>query len=155
MDLNLLDIIFAGMVAGFALLGAMRSAVRELLSLLGLGAGFVAGSRFYGVLADQVEAVVPDRQLAELAAFLAFLLGGYFIGVFLSSLGEAAPGRAISPFNRTLAAGLGLVKGVVACVALYWMIEAFIPPFQDELAESRLGQELARVLAYLSGFNLI
>jgi len=155
LELNLLDIIFVGLVAGFALLGATRSALRELLSLLGLVAGFAVGGRYYTPLADELARFIPDWQLAALVAFLGIVVAGYAIGVFLGSLGESMPGRTISPVSRLLGAVVGAVKGGVACLVLYWTIEAFIPAFQDELADSRIGEDVARVLAYLADFNLI
>jgi len=155
LSFNVLDIVFVGLVVSFTLLSIMRGAVKELLSLLGLIAGFFLANWFYQDLAGQLAAVLPDPDLAEVLAYLLILVVGYFAGVFLSGLGEAFRPRHNDMINRSLGGVIGVMKGMTFSLVLYWMIKFYIPPFQDELSESMLGGELGRIFSLMENLNLI
>lgn len=155
MELNVLDIVFAGLIVAFTLISMMRGAVREVLSLIGLVGGFLLASRYYGALADRVEAIMPDRALGELLSFLAILVAGYFAGSLLSGFGDLLGAKRRGLLDRLLGASFGFGKGTTISLALYWVIKEYIPPFQDELASSLVAENLARLLDVISGLKLI
>ncbi len=155
MNANVLDIVFVGLMASFGLLSVMRGAVRELLSLVGLIGGFILAHWFYVDLSTMMLPMLPDPALAELASFLAIFLVGYFLGIFLSGLGGALRPHSHDLVNRGLGGLIGVAKGVVISLVLFWVINSYFPPFQDELRDSFVGRELARLFAMLQDFNLI
>jgi uncharacterized membrane protein required for colicin V production len=138
----------------FALLSFSRGAVRELLSLLGLTAGFVAAQVFHLRLARVLGSLVADRRLAELMAFLAILVLGYFAGIFLSQLGASERSSRASLFNRMAAGSIGFAKGVLFSMVLHWCIASYVPPFQDELRGSAVGRVLGQLIDFASRLNL-
>ncbi|MBI4083949.1 MAG: CvpA family protein [Candidatus Lambdaproteobacteria bacterium] len=154
MNVNVLDIVFVGLMVVFALLSFSRGAVRELLALLGLAAGFLAAQAFYLRLARVLGPLVPDRRLAELLGFLAILVLGYFAGVFLSQLGEMVRERPANLFNRMVGGALGFAKGVLFSMVLHWAIASYVPPFQDELRGSAVGRVLGRLIDLASRLSL-
>jgi len=150
-----LDIIFVGLIVSFALISAMRGAVKELLSLVGLIGGFFLANWFYRDISGQLGGVLPDPALAELISYLAIFLVGYFVGIFLSGLGEAFRPHQHDLLNRGAGVLIGAVKGVTISLVLYWVINSYFPPFQDELGESLLGRQLGALFSLMENFNLI
>ena len=154
-NFNVLDIVFVGLIVSFTFFSIMRGAIKELLSLLGLIAGFFLAHWFYMDLGRQLSGVLPDPALAEVLAYLVILVVGYFAGVFLSGLGEAFRPQRNDLLNRGLGGLIGVLKGMTFSLVLYWMIKFYIPPFQDELGESMLAQELGRIYLLMEDLNLI
>ena len=155
MSLNILDIVFLGLIASFTLISIMRGALKELLSLVGLVGGFFLAHWFYPQLSLQLDPFLPDPALAELISYLAILLAGYFAGVFLGGLGEAFRPQHGALLNRTAGGIIGALKGTTISLVLYWLILSYIPPFQDELGDSLLARELGRLFSLMESFNLI
>jgi ABC-type lipoprotein release transport system permease subunit len=50
---------------------------------------------------------------------------------------------------------IGAIKGTTISLVLYWVINSYFPPFQDELGESMVGQELGRLFSLMEDFNLL
>ena len=150
----MLDIIFVGLIISFTLFSIMRGARKELLSLLGLIAGFFFANLFYPSLGEQFSEILPDPAFAEVLAYLLILVVGYFIGVLLSSLGDAIHGQSNNLLNRTLGGVIGTLKGITLSLVFYWMIKFYIPPFQDELEQSGLAQKLGYIFLLLEDLNL-
>ncbi len=153
--MNVLDVVFVVLILSFTLLSVMRGAIKELLSLLGLIAGFLFANWFYKDLAGQVGGILPDPALAEVLSYLLILVVGYVGGMFLSGLGEAFRPYQSDLVNRSLGGVIGIIKGTTISLVLYWMIKSYIPPFQDELGESSLARELGRLFSFMEDLNLI
>lgn len=151
----MLDIVFIGLIVSFMLFSIMRGAVKELLSLLGLIAGFFFANWFYEDLGDVFGGVLPDPALAQVLAYLVILVVGYFTGVFLSGLAEVFRTNPGDLLNRGLGGLIGVAKGITFSLVLYWLIKFYIPPFQDELGESLLAHELGRIFLLMESLNLI
>lgn len=155
MNLNILDFVFLGLIASFALLSMMRGAVKELLSLLGLIGGFFLANWFYVDVSGRFGSFLPDPALAELVSFLAIFMVGYFVGIFLSGLGGAFRPHSHDLINRGLGGVIGAIKGTTFSLVLYWVINTYFPPFQDELGSSLVGRELGRLFSMMENLNLI
>ena len=151
----MLDIVFIGLIVSFMLFSIMRGAIREILSLLGLIAGFLFANWFHVELGGMMGDVLPDPALAKVLAYLIILVVGYFTGAFLSGLAEAFRANHSDLLNRSLGALIGVVKGITFSLVLFWMIKFYIPPFQDELGESMVARELGRLFVLMEELNLI
>lgn len=146
---NLFDLVLLVVLAAFALLSSMRGALKEFITLVGLAVGYWAGVRHFDTLGAAIEPIVQDASLAELLAFLILIALGYLVGTFLSGLSDLARPGAPSLPDRVIGTVVGLGKGVIICLALYWIIVAYITPFQDEVANSFSAPYLERLLAAL------
>lgn len=155
MSFNVFDIVFVALLVIFVVLSFMRGFARELFILLGLLGGFLAAERLAGVLAARIEPLLPDPEAAELLAFVGIMLIGYFLGVFLGGMSDYLRDKPVGEASRMLGALMGLGKGLVVCLALYWVVAHHVPAFQDELAESWMGAWLGRVLDFLEGTGLV
>lgn len=132
-----------------------RGAVKELLSLLGLAIGFFVATWYYLDLAKILAGIIPDKDLAELLSYLVILLGGYFLGMFLSGMGNLFPAGPGNILNRILGAFIGLSKGALISMALFWLIKSYIKPLQDELVSSPVAQTLGKLITMLQGSSVL
>lgn len=155
MNINLFDVVFAIILVAFTLLSYLRGAVQELLGLIGLAAGFYAAIRYAADLAERLRPLLPDDNAAELLSFVLIMMMGYFAGVFLSGFSDRMHRAPASSVSRVLGALIGLAKGATVSLALHWVIQIYIPAFQDEMAQSRIGGWLAGMLGYLDRIDLI
>jgi uncharacterized membrane protein required for colicin V production len=149
LNFNLFDLVFLVILAGFGMIGTMRGALKEALSLIGLAAGFWGGLKFHADAGAVLGPVVRDESLAELLAFLLILGVGYLVGTFLGGMRDHSAARARGFLDYAIALALGLVKGVIICLALYWVVDTHIPPFQDSLAQAMSAPRLEGLLGWL------
>ncbi len=151
MNLNIFDILFVALPVAFFLLGYVRGAWRELLSLAGVALGAVVAGRYHHMLATMLSALISDRDFASLLSFVLILLAGYLVGGFLGGIADQqtrshAPGGG----ERLLAALFGGCKGGVLDLAVFWLVTAYIPAFQAELGGSRVAVAVGQLLGYLA-----
>lgn len=153
--MNVLDFIFVVLIAVFFLMSFFRGTLREGISVLGLAAGFVAAHWFHQSLANVIEPLMPDRQWAELVAYVGIIALGFLAGVFFSGMGDLYSHERPTMGSRIFAGLMGLIKGVALALAVYWVIEYHIPPLQDELYDSQVGEGLNRLFELLADFRII
>lgn len=152
---NILDLIFAVVLALFFLMSFMGGTLREAISVLGLLAGVTAAHWFHEDLAALLAPLIPDRQAAGLLSYVGIVVVGLLGGIFFSGMGDFYSNDRPSLGSRLFAGALGLVKGVAVCLALYWVIDAYLPPLRDELAASRIGDPLAELLNRLQDLGIL
>lgn len=148
MSVNVYDIVFVALPVALFLLGYVRGAWRELLTLAGLSAGAVAAGKFGQVLASYVTRVIPDRDFASLIAFVAILVAGYLVGTVLGGITDSR-GEAPTSGERLMSAVFGGCKGVVLDLSIFWIVTSYVPAFQAELHRSRVGEAVGHLLKTL------
>jgi membrane protein required for colicin V production len=155
LSINLFDIVFVIILLAFTLLSFLRGAVKELLALLGLGGGFLAATHYAKPLAVQLQPLLADAGAAELLAFVLLMVLGYFVGVFLAGFSDMFRRTPESTLSQIVGGVVGFAKGVTISLALLWVVQVYIPAFQDEMADSAVGSWLGSLLAYLERTKLI
>jgi uncharacterized membrane protein required for colicin V production len=155
LSINLFDILFVIVLVAFTLLSFLRGAVMELITLLGLTGGLIAARHYAAPLARQLEPLLSDRNAAELLAFVLVVLLGYFAGVFLAGFGDMLRSGPAGTLSQVLAGMVGFCKGVAVSVAMLWVVEQYVPAFQDELAGSWIGSWLEVLVTYLNQFDVL
>ncbi len=109
-------------------LALLRGLIRELCSLLGLVAGVLLASWYYGPVALQLERWIPSIAAANMTAFLLIALG---VGIAAGLLGRLFRRTASTiglGFLDRLAGGLfGFVRGCLLVTVLLLSIAAFAP----------------------------
>ncbi|HSG06048.1 MAG TPA: CvpA family protein [Nitrospiria bacterium] len=155
MSLNVFDIVFIVLLLAFTLFSYLRGATRELMTLVGLAGGFLAANWYAVPLAGEMSPFLPEGNAAELLAFVLIMVGGYFIGVFLGGFGDTFRRQPEGDVSRLLACVIGLFKGIVVSLALFWVVQTYLPSFQDEMAESWFGGRLNRLVTMLRSAELI
>ena len=152
---NIFDLIFIGLIVLFFLLSYMRGVVKELFTLLGLVLGFWAASTYADDVAVQLRPMLPDHETANLLSFLLIMLGCYFVGIFLGGVSDLFRQESMGPFSRMLGGLIGLGKGVVLSLAVFWIISKYLPAFHEELGRSWMGARLENLLHFLQQKQLI
>ena len=134
--MNRIDVVFAVVLALFALRGFQRGFSREIFSLVGLVGGVaIAGATF----ADVVERLPPDvptiarPTVAFVGIFLAVALAAKLVGLFVHrALGLAM----LSPLDRAAGILFGAAKGAVVLAIGVFLIHAVTPLHALERATS-------------------
>jgi uncharacterized membrane protein required for colicin V production len=153
LNFNLFDLVFLVILAGFGLIGTMRGVLKEALSLLGLAAGFWAGLRFHEDAGSALAPIVRDGKLAELLAFVLILTAGYLLGTFLGGMRDnTARSRGMGDYAGSLV--LGLLKGLVICLSLYWVVDNYVPQFQGSLSDAMSAPRLEGIMDFLGRFGV-
>lgn len=152
---NMFDIIFLGLLLIFFLLSYMRGAIKEMFTLLGLAGGFLAAGRFSDDLAKSLASFMPDHQTALLVSFLLIMLLCYFLGIFLGGMSDLFRRDALGPFNRMLGGLIGLTKGLILSLVVYWIVLNHFPVFHQQLNGSWMGDRLGNLLNQLQRMDLI
>ena len=154
MGVNLFDVVFLVILVGFTLLGTVRGALKEGLSLIGLLLGYWAALSFHEEAGEALEPIVQDGDLARVLSFLLILGAGYLLGTFLGGATDNMATRSGGMGMALVAAAIGLLKGLIICMALLWVVNAFIPPFQDELWASAGAPYLESLLGWVEDVAL-
>jgi len=150
LNINAFDILLAALPVAFLLLGFLHTAWREFLSFLGVAAGAGVGGIFGTKLAEVIERVLPEKDLAHVIAFLLILAGGWAIGSFAGSVAERIQSGSRSESSRILPAAFGALKGGVLDLALVWAIDRYVSAFQGPLRNATLSGYANEILYWLS-----
>jgi uncharacterized membrane protein required for colicin V production len=152
-NINVFDILIVALPVTFLLLGFLHTGWREFLSLVGVTAGAAVGAVFGGRLADVIARVLPERDLAQVIAFLVILAGGWALGGVIGGIAERLQSGSRSESNRVLPAVFGLLKGGVLDLSLVWIVDRYIPAFQGPLRNATLSAYVNEVISYLTHHN--
>ena len=153
MSINLFDGIFLITMLVATLISFKKGMMRELLGLLGIGVGFLAAGRYAPNVAEVVKPLLPDEKTSALLGFILIMMAGYFLGRFLAGFGGMVLPFPQSFLGRLIGGVVGFAKGVVFSLAIYWVVDKYIPPFQDELGAARIGGMLMDIISYFRGLN--
>jgi membrane protein required for colicin V production len=154
LSINLFDVVLLVILVGFTLLGLVRGALKEGLSLLGLAVGYWAALSFHEDAGEALTPIVQDGDLAEVLAFLLILGAGYLGGTFLAGATDNMATRTGGPLAAVLAAVFGLGKGLIISISLIWLVNGYIAAFQDQLAGSSVALYLEQALGWVNDIAL-
>jgi len=102
------------LIAASALVGALRGFVREAFGLATWALAFFLAWRFSTPVAAALERYIATPPLREAVSYCGLFLVGLLIGgVGTSSLVDAIRNSRFSSADRTLGAGLGLIRGLL------------------------------------------
>lgn len=125
---GILDLIFIVILAISILLGLIRGAIREVLSLVGLGASIYLAFKFSDILATTyVAKVFEDPRISYIVTFVLIIVATLFtvtlVNLFFSQLLKAS---GLSFVNRFFGMLFGVLRGTVICSILVLII-GFVP----------------------------
>lgn len=144
---GVLDLIFSGILLISILVGLIRGAVREVLSLIGLALAIYLAFTFSEVLSDKyVSRFFEEPKISYLVSFILIILAAIFtialVNMFFSQLLRAS---GLSFVNRFMGLVFGALRGVVICSVIvlalsfipgvngkpWWKASAMVPVFQS------------------------
>lgn len=147
--IGILDIIFIGILVISVVIGLIRGAIREVLSLVGLFLSVYLAFKFSDVLANSyVSKVFESEHISYITSFILIVVGTIFaialINLLISQLLKAS---GLSWFDRILGVVFGLIRGGVICVIIVtvlgllpsvtssnWWIQSTLAPIFKEVA---------------------
>ncbi len=141
------DIIVAVIVGLSLVYSIVRGMVREIFSLLSIGAGYVIAVRYQGIGGDWLKDVITNAAAARLTAF-AFLF--FFTGLFVSLLGRLVKklihtSDTLSVMDRVIGGAFGLVKALVIIVILMFPLQMYPDTYRTVTRDSALAPTLTRL----------
>jgi len=153
--MNLLDVAILSILSFCLIRGAFTGLIRELFSVTGVLAGFVAASNRYSQVAKSLSYWMPEPSKVSLLSFLSIFFGfAITITVF---------GRIVKPLfkivltsgvDRTFGAGVAMFKGVLIVSVLLLTFTAFLPKDVPIIKNSSLSpyftvvsEKMARVVS--------
>jgi len=120
--LNLFDYLLIAIVGLSMVLSLWRGFVREIISLIGLVAAFLAASRTSGMAADLMHGWVPNTTVANITGFVlifvAVMVIVALIGAFIRKLVDMAD---LTATDRTLGMFFGFARGLLL-IGLFFLI---------------------------------
>jgi len=153
--MNFFDLIFSILILVFIALGFSNGSLRELLSTVGIIIGYVGAEQFHERYMGITLQYLDNYAQAKVITYLAIFAVGLVIGIILSTLVRlmSAAGQRPNLPSRILAALMGLLKGVLVCLAIYFVIEGYIPSYLDDLYNSTYTPWLQELRKLLNGIN--
>ena len=133
--MNLLDLILAILIAGFAVSGIARGLVRQLFSLGGLVAGHLSGIRYYAFAQGKLGL---SFQYAEVAGYAVVFLAAYIAVRLIGGLIEDRVRKSkLSGSDRLAGMAAGLVKGALLSILIVFLLVILLPRDARLLRESK------------------
>ncbi len=153
--MNFFDILFTIVIVVFILSAASRGALRELVSTLGIVLGYYAAEKFYpnymNITLKYVNNISQAKIVTYFAIFAAFVLGGIIISTLIKAFLSFKRPTFLS---RLLGGSLGLVKGLLICLLVFFIVEGYIPSYLDDLYNSFYSTWLQDIRNFINGINL-
>src|SRR5205085_10451970 len=113
------DLIVLGIVGLSTVFAFLRGVIRELIALIALIVGVVAGLTFTPALAAWLPDAIDNAGLRYLIAFTAILVGVLLLGAVIAwPLAKAVRAAGLGFADRFLGSIFGLVRGALIAVAL-------------------------------------
>ncbi len=138
--MNFLDYVILILLVIFVIRGIWIGATRQVLSILGLVAGFWGASHYYGLFARSLVAKVPGWPYPALTVYavLFFVIWGVFafVGFLFSRMFQKTP---LVWADRFLGGSIGLLKTVLVAVIIISVLTVFLPPKSPVLKDSKLA----------------
>jgi len=140
------DYVIVALVLISMLIGIWRGFVRETLGLATWLFAAVMAWLFAGTAAQLLTGLIAEPSFRLAAAGAGLFLFGLLVGTLITSLiTRAVRGSFFSGADRTLGAGMGLLRGLALAVLGVWLLRA-TPVTQDSWwRSSRLIPPLERV----------
>jgi len=152
--MNLLDIVIIVPMIFLIVKGIIRGFIREIASLAGVILGIWLANLFQPQMTDFLKSYLPSNQFLPLISFAvifaSILVLCNIFGWILKLLFKKA---FLGWLDRTLGAGLAIIKGVIITYLVIVVLTFFIPAKTPLIAQSKLAPLIIK--SYQSMISLI
>jgi len=138
--MNWLDVVILIVISIFALLGLKRGLIKEIISIIAIVGGIVAGVLFYPYLGEVLikTSFIKSKSIASISGFLLIM---FFIFVLINLIGIALNKITgtlnLNWFNRICGGCFGAIKGVIISFLIIAGLGFFLsekePPFSNSI----------------------
>ncbi len=150
--MNWLDIAL-GMIVLISVIGGLRKGLsREIIGLAASVLALILGLWFYHSAGERFAPYVSSQWAASLAGFLFVFFAVLIAGALLSAVvGRFLKAIGLTPIDRILGAGYGLVRGALIGFGVVTVLIAFLPSEkEDRLPKAVIQSRMAPYLIELS-----
>ena len=152
--MNFFDIVFTVIIALFVIISASRGAFREFISTFSIVFGYYAAEKFYPKYISITLKYLSNNSQAKIVTYFAIFAAIILAGFLLSSLVKALISfKRPSFLSRSIGGLLGLTKGLLICLLIYFIVEGYIPSYLDDLYNSFYTPWLQNIRAFINGIN--
>ena len=140
--MNWLDAVLLLLLAWSVVTAFRKGFTREVIGLISVIVGLLAGAWFYGSAAGFLLPYVSSRAVANFAGFMIIFCGVLLLGAIVGLIVRRFLRlTGLSFFDRLLGAGFGLLRGTLIGVALLTGMMAFTPAGRppDAVVKSRVA----------------
>lgn len=152
--IGFLDIVFVTILVISAVIGLIRGAVKEVMSLVGLAAAVYFAFKFSDLLSKSyISKVFEDPRVSYIIAFVLIIILTLFVVAIISSLiNKLLNISGLSFVNRFLGLVFGLLRGTLINAILVLVI-GFIPGVSNEAwwKDSKLAPIFRNIVQQASG----
>jgi len=137
--LNFVDYILIAIVGLSMVLSLWRGFVREVISLIGLVAAFLAASRLSGRTGDFLGQWISNPTGADIAGFvLVFVIVMILVGLIGAMIRRLVDMAALTATDRTLGLFFGAARGMLLISLCFLVYTSYAKPDAPWLKQSRL-----------------
>src|SRR3972149_4340750 len=133
--MNWLDVVILIVISIFALLGLKRGLIKEIISIIAIVGGIVAGVLFYPYLGEVLikTSFIKSKSIASISGFLLIM---FFIFVLIKLIGyvltKIVGTLNLNWFNRICGGCFGAIKGLIISGLGFFLSEKE-PPFSNSI----------------------
>ena len=138
--MNVLDIIIIATMIFFVVKGVLRGFIREVASLSGIILGIWLANEYHPYMTTYLKSHLPETAYLPLISFAAiFILILLLCNLFGWGLKQFFNKIFLGWLDRTLGAGLAVLKGVILTYLVIVLLTFFLPARTPLMAESVLA----------------
>ncbi|MCG8333638.1 MAG: CvpA family protein [Proteobacteria bacterium] len=152
--MNFFDIVFSIVVLVFVVISSSRGALREIISTFSIVFGYYAAERFHQKYMSITLNYLSNNSQAKIVTYFAIFAIVILAGFLLSTLIKALISfKRPTVFSRTIGGLLGLTKGMLVCLLVFFIVEGYIPSYLDDLYNSFYAPWLQNIRGFINGIN--
>jgi membrane protein required for colicin V production len=152
--MNFFDIVFTIIVILFVVLSSSRGALREFVSTFSIVFGYYAAEKFHPKYMSITLKYISNNSQAKIVTYFAIFVIIVLAGFLLTTLIKALISFKRPTFlSRTIGGLLGLTKGLLICLLIYFIVEGYIPSYLDDLYNSFYAPWLQNIRGFINGIN--
>ena len=150
--MNFFDIIFIVIIIVLFIFAIRKGALRELLSVLGCFAGYVAAEKYFMSYYHHLLPYISNQLFAKITTYISLFLLGLIIGGILSWLAKAMLSNRPPIFlSRIVASGFSIAKSIlIAFVIIFTVQTSFQNMLGDDLIRSFVFPTLLKIKGFVS-----
>ena len=152
--MNFFDIAFIVIIIFFVILSSSRGSLREIISTLGIVAGYIAAERFHPKYINITLRYINNVSQARIVTYLVIFAACIIIAIILSAIVKSLFSfKRPTMTSRVFGGALGFLKGLLVCLLIFFVVESYIPSYTDDLYNSFLTPWLRNFRNLINGIN--
>lgn len=150
--MNVLDIVFAAIIAFLVIRGIYRGLLVELAALGGVILGFFLANKYHLSLSSVLQRAIPNEGWAGIIAYLViFIACIVLLTMIAKSLKKILTFAFTSLIDHVGGGIIGFLEGVLFCCILLLVLQNFLPD-ANFVIESRFAPFLKEAVEFLEQF---